>query len=172
MAKAPAETAPAKALARAKPAKSKPAKAGKNGAPTLGLSPVRTLRWSLIAIAPILVLATWCLVRVEGWMPHLHHAFHRGDGLNLVRCLGGAVMVALSLTIILPLGTWIRDYPANRFSQGSKVVWYLPLMISGPMWVGLYLMVLAVCVFGLWAAWVGLDGLGLSERWASLLHRG
>ncbi len=145
----------------AKPRK-KPVKPSPEGAAIVAGG--RILRWSLLCGLPLLALATWCLIRLDGWIPQLRHAWHVGDALNLGRCLGGAVLAALAIAVVLPIAHWVRLTPMERFATGSKVVWYVPMLLSLPVWLALYALVPVLIALGAWACWTGLHGLGLDQR--------
>ncbi len=150
-------------MAKDKP-KDKPKKeAGGGGGPALSVGIGRGVKLLLLFLIPVGALAAWCLLTWDGG-PELRRSMSEERWWMLGRALGGAGLMGCVLWLLLPLAHWLRLYPIHRFATGSKVAWYLPLLLSLPVWLALYGGVLAGLGLGGWAIWDGLIHLGLQAR--------
>lgn len=141
---------------------------GGGGGPGLDLAPRRALKPLLLIGLPAIALATWCLV---GWSgtPVLRHHWSNDDLWRCALVLGGAGLAVSALWFVLPFAHWVRLYPAERFSSGSKALWFLPLFAATPVWIALYLVTLAFLALGGYAIFTGLMQLGIVDRFHALV---
>jgi hypothetical protein len=144
----------------------KPAKGG--GGPAFEIGGIgRGVKLLVLWCLPVIGLLTWCLVRWNDG-PHLRHSLGQDEWLLVGRALGGAGLAAVAVWLVLPLGHWLRLYPIARFVDGSKAVWFLPMLVAFPLWLACYVAVPAIIGFGGWVAWGALHTLGLVQRWHAL----
>lgn len=121
-----------------------------SGPPRLRTGLLRRLK--LLLLMNILPIAAIILIingLANGSM-RLRGNFTQKEGVALIVMAAGAIAILLSSWVLLPIGCWLRDYPAWHYRHTSASTWLLPRILGWCAWAAIWLLVAAAAIGGLY----------------------
>lgn len=134
---------------------------GIGGPPRLSLPIWRNLGlMAIVNILPIMGMM-WAFLEWDDG-PRLRRGSDPGILRVALGTLAACAAIAVAAWVVLPIATWLRDYPRWCFFHRSAILWFVPAVCGWVLWLALAL-VAFIAVFG--AIWAVINGfLGVWSR--------